>query len=134
MSEKWYILQIKANSHHLAVKNLNQQGFETFLPTYNKTARKGSQFINATQPLFSGYMFVRFDKEKSKWHKVNNTYGVSRLVTFNSAIKSVPNIIINSLIERCDSSGKLLPMKQLKTGDFHYNYYKVALMNRKTKS
>jgi len=117
MSKEWFILQFKANSHQQAVKNLNRQGFETFLPLHNTTSRKASQFINTSQPLFPGYMFVTFDKAESKWHKINNTYGVLRLVTFNSILKSIPATFINNLMKRYDLSGNLIPIKELKKGD-----------------
>jgi len=117
MSKEWFIIQFKANSHHRATKNLNQQGFETFLPLNNSTSRRASRFVNTTQPLFPGYMFIKFDKEKIEWQKINNTYGVSRLVTFNSVLKSIPKIIVSSLMNRYDSSGKILPIKRLKKGD-----------------
>ena len=117
MSKEWFILQFKANSHHRATKNLNQQGYETFLPINSTTSRKSSRFINITQPLFPGYMFISFDKEKSEWHKINNTYGVSRLVTFNSKLKSIPTTFIDDLMLRYDLSGNLLPVKKLNKGD-----------------
>ena len=44
MVNSWYILQFKPNSHQLAIKNLNQQGFETFLPLQNFTSHKTSKF------------------------------------------------------------------------------------------
>lgn len=113
MSKEWFILQYKKNAHLKAEKNLNRQGFETFLPLDNYTSRKAVRFINTTQPLFPGYMFVSFDRAASSWNKVNNTYGVSRLITFNS----VPIAVIKDLMDRCDSSGKLLPTKKLKKGD-----------------
>ena len=116
MSEEWFILQFKPNSHHRAVKNLNQQGFKTFLPIIDTTSRKACQFSNSTRPLFPGYMFISFDRSRTQWHKINNTYGVSRLVTFNSVIKSIPAEIINDLMARCDLVGKLLPLKKLKNG------------------
>jgi transcriptional antiterminator RfaH len=117
MSKEWFILQFKPNSHHLAAKNLNQQGFETFLPLHDITSRKTSRFISTRKPLFPGYMFVTFDRAKTEWHKINNTYGVLRLVTFNSILKSIPNIFIESLMMRCDLSGKILPIEKLKKGD-----------------
>ena len=117
MSKEWFILQFKANSHHQAVKNLNRQGFETFLPLHNSTSRKASRFINTSKPLFPGYMFIRFDKAEPEWNKINNTYGVSRLVTFNSTLRSIPTTFIENLMKRYDLSGKLLPVKNLKKGD-----------------
>ena len=117
MSKDWFLLQFKSNSHHKAVKNLNQQGFETFLPMYDLTVSVNSRFRNITKPLFSGYMFVAFDKTNSQWNMINNTYGVSRLVTFNSTLRSVPAKLINSLRNRCDVSGKLLSAEKLSIGD-----------------
>jgi len=117
MAKEWFILQFKTNAHHKANKNLNQQSFETFLPLQDTTSRKLSRFINTSKPLFPGYMFIRFDRAESNWHKINNTYGVSRLITFNSILKSVPNNIIDSLMKRYDLSGKLLPIKKLRKGD-----------------
>ena len=117
MSKEWFILQFKSNSHRIAAKNLNQQGFETFLPLHDTTSRKLSRFINTSKPLFPGYMFIRFDREESDWHKINNTYGVSRLITFNSILKSIPTRFVDSLMKRYDASGKLLPIQKLKKGD-----------------
>ena len=116
MSKEWFILQFKANSHHQAIKNLKQQGFETFLPLHDSTSRKASRFINTTRPLFPGYMFITFDRTNTEWHRINNTYGVLRLITFNSTLKSIPSIIIDSLMMRCDKSGKILPIKRLTKG------------------
>ena len=117
MSKEWFILQFKSNSHQQAAKNLNRQGFETFLPLHDTTSRKLSRFINTSKPLFPGYMFVKFDKTKTKWHKINSTYGVSRLVTFNSILKSIPTIFVDHLMKRYDLSGNLMPIQKLKKGD-----------------
>jgi transcriptional antiterminator RfaH len=117
MSKEWFILQFKPNAHHQANKNLNQQGFETFLPLHDITSRNVSRFINSTRPLFPGYMFITFDRTETTWHKINNTYGVLRLVTFNSILNSIPITFVNNLMKRCDLSGKLLPMQKLKKGD-----------------
>ena len=117
MSKEWFILQFKSNSHHLAAKNLNRQGFETFLPLHDTTSRRTSRFINTSKPLFPGYMFIRFNRAESKWHKINNTYGVSRLITFNSILRSIPTSFVDSLMKRYDLSGKLLPIQKLKKGD-----------------
>jgi len=118
MSEEWFVLHFKPNSHNQAVKNLNHQGFETFLPLHSATSRIASRFVSsAKKPLFPGYMFVKFDRTKSDWHKINNTYGVSRLITFNSIIKPIPTTFVNNLMKRYDLLGNLLPVKEYKKGD-----------------
>jgi transcriptional antiterminator RfaH len=117
MSKEWFVLQFKSNSHHIAAKNLNRQGFETFLPLHETTSRRTSRFVNTSKPLFPGYMFIRFEKAALDWHKINSTYGVSRLITFNSTLKSIPTIFVDHLMKRYDISGKLLPIQKLKKGD-----------------
>jgi transcriptional antiterminator RfaH len=117
MSKEWFILQFKPNSHQQAKKNLTRQGFEVFLPLHDTTSRKLSRFINTSKPLFPGYMFIRFDRAESEWHKINSTYGVSRLITFNSILKSIPTIFVNNLMKQYDLSGKLTPIQKLKKGD-----------------
>ena len=62
-------------------------------------------------------MFVKFDRAESEWHKIKNTYGVSRLVTFNSILKSIPTKFVNNLMSQYDLSGNLIPIKELKKGD-----------------
>jgi transcriptional antiterminator RfaH len=113
MSKEWFILQFKSNSHRQAAKNLSQQGFKIFLPLHDTTSQKLSRFTNTSKPLFPGYMFIRFDQAESEWHKINNTYGVSRLISS----KSIPNSFVDNLMKRYDSLGNLLPMKKLKKGD-----------------
>lgn len=117
MPYEWFILQHKPNAHQIAKKNLNQQGFETFLPMYDSTSRKSSRFVSASQPLFPGYMFIAFNKANPEWHKINNTYGVSRLITFGNSLHSIPNTFIENLKKRCDFSDKLSSIKELKKGD-----------------
>ena len=47
-------------------------------------------------------MFIKFDRAESKWHKINSTYGVSHLITFNSILKSIPTIFVDHLMKRYD--------------------------------
>ena len=117
MTKEWFVIQFKPNSHHLAIKNLTRQGFNTFLPLHETTLRKASRFIKSTKPLFPGYMFVSFNRAENKWHKIKNTYGVSRLITFNSSLKSIPSTFVDNLMKRYNLSGKLIPIAEMKKGD-----------------
>ena len=117
MSKAWFVLKYKPNLHVRAAKNLNNQGFETFLPLHDTTSRIMSRFKTTSKPLFPGYMFINFDRTEAKWHKINYTYGVSRLITFNSNLKSIPTTFVENLMKRYDSSGKLIPIEKLKKGD-----------------
>ena len=113
----WYFIQFKRNSHRIAERNLNQQGFKTFLPLQDFTTRRGSEFLTSTKPLFPGYMFVSIKLDEAPWHKINSTLGVSRLICQDGAPKRVPTEVVTGLISRCDSFGRLLPPTTLQRGD-----------------
>ena len=115
--KNWFLLQFKPNSHKIAEGNLQRQGFKTFLPLQESTDRNNASFITNLKPLFPGYMFVAFDIQDAPWRKINNTMGVSKLVSFNDYPKPVPIDLVSGLILRCNASGKLLPPKQLNKGD-----------------
>ena len=113
----WYLIQFKPNSHRLAERNLHQQEFETFLPMQKTTRRKASRFLTDLKPLFPGYMFVRVNTELAPWRRINNTIGVSRLVSFDGKPKPLPLQLVSGLMLRCDTSGSLLSPKSLSKGD-----------------
>ena len=114
---QWYLIQFKPNSHRLAERNLQRQGFETFLPMQKITRRKASRFVSNLKPLFPGYMFVSVNSELAPWRTINSTIGVSRLVSFEGKPKPLPLQLISGLMLRCDASGTLLPPKSLNEGD-----------------
>lgn len=113
----WYLIQFKPNSHHLADRNLNRQGFKTFLPMQKVSKRKVSRFVSDLKPLFPGYMFVSVNVDMSPWITLNSTIGVSKLVSLDGKPKPVPLQLISGLMLRCDASGLLLPPKSLCEGD-----------------
>ena len=115
--KKWFILQFKPNSHRLAERNLNRQGFESFLPMHEITKHKSNTYVNVLQPLFPGYMFVTFDPESGPWRQINCTIGVSNLVSFGGQPSPVPLDLVSALMLRCDAGSRLLPLNELNKGD-----------------
>ncbi len=113
----WYFIQFKANSHGIAERNLNRQGFKTFLPLQDFTIKRGSKFLTSIKPLFPGYMFVSFEANFARWHKIKSTLGVCRLICQDGVPKRVPPEVVSGLISRCDSFGRLLPPSILRRGD-----------------
>jgi transcriptional antiterminator RfaH len=112
----WYIVQFKSNSHKIAVRNLERQGFETFLPMHEVMRRTAVRFEAVIQPLFSGYMFVACDPEQAPWRQINATYGVSRMLSIAQVPKPMPEPLISGLLARCDNVGKLVPLEDFEAG------------------
>ena len=115
---KWYVAQLKPNGFAKAVANLDKQGFETFMPLRRKTVRHARQMREVLRPVFPGYLFIRFGAERSDWRKINSTFGVSRLISFEKALPSpVPDALMAGLRARCDTAHVLQPLDDLQTGE-----------------
>ena len=113
----WYLLQIKPNSYATACKNLRQQGFDVFLPLIKKTTKKNGNFLDATAPLFPGYLFIGTSLDSIPWKSVNGTRGVSRAVTLDGVYRSIDTLIIEGLQERCDEKGIFQSLHDFDVGD-----------------
>ncbi len=113
----WFLAQFKPNSHKIAERNLRRQNFQTFLPLHEETRRKAGRFTTTLRPLFTGYLFVAFDVSTGGWRAINNTHGITRLVSFGEDPQPVPHNLISRLMLRCDAGDKLLPPRILKPGD-----------------
>lgn len=83
----WYVVQIKPNAEAIAKRNLLRQGLNVFAPFEDVTTRKANKLVEVRRPLFSGYLFVRFDSQFVRWRTVNSTVGVNRLVFFQRTIR-----------------------------------------------
>lgn len=114
----WYAVQLKPNGDAIAKRNLIQQGIEIFAPVEAGIAKRGAGLVRVNKSLFPGYLFVSFDREAIRWHTINSTYGVSRLVSFGSeGPAEVPGTLIAALRQRCDQDGRLIAAPQFETGD-----------------
>lgn len=113
----WFLAQLKPNCADIAKKNLERQGFRTFLPLEEETRQRNGKFVTGTRPLFPGYIFVALDVDQGLWRHVNSTYGVTRLVSFGKTPKPVPRGLVSQLMQRCDISGQVLPPDLPKPGD-----------------
>jgi transcriptional antiterminator RfaH len=103
----WYLVQCKPNAAQIAVRNLENQSFGTFLPLQEITKRKGRIFERQIRPLFPGYLFVQIDPNLGPWRLVNSTRGVNRLVRLGAEPSVVPNEIVKALMARCDQQSIL---------------------------
>ncbi len=115
--KKWLVAQIKPNSYDLAIRNLDRQGFETFIPKMKSTIKKENKFINKDLLLFPGYAFIGTDLKSSSWTKINNTYGVIRVLAFNNKPSVIPLDLIIALKNRYEDNFNPIINEKLKKGD-----------------
>ena len=117
LDKKWFIAQIKPNSYHSAIQNLERQGFETFLPKMEITQRQKNKFVVKNVYVFPGYMFVSFDPHIITWTKINSTYGVSKILTFNKKPSEISSDLIVELKIKYEINSNPTQKEKLQKGD-----------------
>ena len=117
LGKKWFIAQIKPNSYKSAIQNLERQDFETFLPKMETTQRQKNKFIVKNVYVFPGYIFVSFDPQVIAWSKINNTYGVSKILAFNKKPSEISSDLILELKIRYEINSNLTQKEKLQKGD-----------------
>ncbi len=95
--KKWYVVKTKPHQEKRASLNLRNQNFNVILPFIKKKLN--------SEPLFPSYIFVSFDINKSIWSKINNSYGVSKLLSLNGIPKQLDNSFIFHLKQIIDKDG-----------------------------
>ena len=115
---QWYAVQTKPKEEERAASNLTAWRVEAFNPKikelrYNQFTNKPSSFI---KPLFSRYIFARFDASKLL-HKVYYTRGVHSVVSFGDSPIPVDDEAIEVIKSRVEEDGFVRLAEDLVPGD-----------------
>jgi transcriptional antiterminator RfaH len=116
---RWYLVQCKPNAAQIAVRNLENQGYSTFLPLQEITKRKGKIFQRQIHTLFPGYLFVQINPYQGPWRQINSTRGVTRLIRLGAEPSVVPNEIVETLMARCNKQGVLRQTSKTLSSQLH---------------
>ena len=57
----WYALRVRSRHEDTVATHLHARGYESFLPKYTARRRWSDRFKEIEVPLFSGYVFCKFD-------------------------------------------------------------------------
>jgi transcription antitermination factor NusG len=60
----WFAVRVKSNREQITARALRSQGYEEFVPVFRRSRRAFGRTKTIEFPLFPGYVFSRFDKEK----------------------------------------------------------------------
>jgi transcription elongation factor/antiterminator RfaH len=114
--EQWYVAQTLHHREKVAERHLREQGFRSFFPQFRRTVRHARKLREVVTPVFPGYIFVTFDTERDRWHSINGTVGVCRLLTTLKRPVPVPAGIVQALIGAIDVSGCVVLGANLRVG------------------
>ena len=115
-NERWYLVHTQPNSERRAQLHLGAQGFTTHFPTIQKTIRHARQLRTVRAPLFPRYVFLILDLGRDRWLSVRSTFGVSSLFTCEGRPVSVPEGVVETLIQNTDEANLTLFSSGLASG------------------
>ncbi len=97
--QAWYVVHTKPRQEARALENLQNQGFNCFLPTLQVQKLRNQKVQTITEPMFSRYLFIQLDDQTQNWGPIRSTLGVSKLVSFGPQPAKVPPEFIAFLKE-----------------------------------
>jgi len=100
---QWFLIYTKPHQEERAKENLENQGFETFLPmiAYKKIKQPK---LYSLKPIFPRYLFTKFNVEKNNWAHIKSTRGVSHVIMFGDKLTEVPNSVVDFLKTKVDDN------------------------------
>ena len=99
LGKNWYVIHTKPRQEQRALINLQQQGYQCYLPmiAIEKLSRERLHVIE--EPLFPRYLFISLDASRygQNWSPIRSTWGVSGLVSFGSEPAKINSGLIDLL-------------------------------------
>ena len=95
--KRWYVAYTQPLAERRAVAHLERQGFDAYLPQCRRIRRHARREETVLRPLFPRYVFVALDLDVDRWHAVNGTMGVSRLVCHGERPTALPEGVVEGL-------------------------------------
>lgn len=103
---RWFVVRTKPQQEARASHNIANQGFEVFQPkVMSAPVRTAAGKSGKFQPMFPGYLFVRFDAADWQWRSLNSTFGVLYLITSKEAPVPVPKGLVEGFIQMTQTNG-----------------------------
>lgn len=85
MMKRWYVVNTKPRNEDRAAMNLLNGGIEVLAPKLKLRKFKEGKFVHAVEPMFPGYIFVRFHPV-DEFRMVKYARGVKTIVHFGGRI------------------------------------------------
>jgi len=121
VQRSWFAIRTKPRQEMIARDQLEQQGFEVYLPLVNTRITHARKVSWQPRPFFSGYLFMHLAKEEQRWTTIRSTVGVLAPVSFGDFYPPLPNAAIDLLQSRHDEHGYITvisnPAAPFKAGD-----------------
>jgi transcriptional antiterminator RfaH len=95
----WYLIHTKPRQEKCALQNLEQQGYQCYMPLLPKEKLRQGALAVSDEPLFPRYLFINLAQDfmAKSWSPIRSTKGVSRLVRFGAEPARVDDALVDLL-------------------------------------
>jgi len=100
---EWFLIYTKAKEEKRAKKNLENQGFATYLPMIAYEKMDQSKSISL-ETMFPRYLFIKINLERDNWTHIKSTRGVSHLIVFGQKLATIPHQVMKFLRTKTDEN------------------------------
>jgi transcription antitermination factor NusG len=110
----WYAVHVRSNFERIVSRNLEDKGYELFLPTYRSLRQWSDRTKHVDVPLFPGYVFCRLDPQNRM--PVVSVPGVVQIVGQGKSPVAVSESEIGAIKTILKSDLPYLPWSSLVAG------------------
>ena len=114
----WIVAQTKVRQEKKAENNLKNQGFNCYLPVIITKKYAKNIWVKTQEVLFSRYIFINFADYQHNISKINNTFGISKLLVNHETL--TPYTIKDNYIDQIKSkinTNNPIEINNLQKGD-----------------
>lgn len=117
LGRTWFVLTVDDNSQGSVCEDLKYLCYETFNPQRTQRRIKAGRKIDEVRPVFGGYLFVKFDRDRDDWGGISSLEGVRGILSSCEGIPvQIPDGIMRQLID-WDSTGYFDASNKLQPGE-----------------
>ena len=115
---RWYLAYTKPRQEQLALNNLQQQGFDAYLPLYKKFKKTEQGPVALFEPMFPRYILLRPGKPDQSISVVRSTKGIASLVRFGFEPAQIQDDLVQRIrqLEQDRNQATLQELGNLKAG------------------
>jgi transcriptional antiterminator RfaH len=108
----WYVCFTKPRREALALRKLEEQGYEVFLPLLTQWEKARDGWTRKQQVMFPRYAFVRCGRLEQSIAPIRSTPGVTGLVTFGTIPATLDEATLEAIRALVDSQARALDEKK----------------------
>ncbi len=115
---RWYLAYTKPRQEQIALNNLQQQGFDAYLPLYKKFKKTEQGPVALFEPMFPRYILLRPGKPEQSLSVVRSTKGIASLVRFGFEPAQIQDELVQRIrqLEQDRNQANLQELGNLKAG------------------